>query len=81
MKTVRPVKVVWVDSLCAGGWVSDEAARLAQPSTITSVGFLLERDRKRVVIAQSVPDEVGEVGDVLAIPAAAVQSLQPLEMP
>ena len=78
MKTIRPVKVKWTDSIHGAGWNDHRAASTSRPTKITTVGYLLERDKDRVVVAQSVSDDTEELGNLLTIPRAAVRSIKRL---
>jgi hypothetical protein len=74
----QPVLVEWADSAAYSRWRSIEGYREAtHPSQCISVGFLLLKDEKRVVILQSEDgDEHGEVAEALAIPRACVKRIR-----
>ena len=49
-----PVEVKWVDPAANGGWKPlKETIEEAEPTPCRSVGFLIRRDKRRVVLAQS----------------------------
>ena len=75
------VEVEWLDSCVDSGWHASDAAFVrAAPSICTSVGILIERTPKQIVLAQSLTsNEEGEqLADVLTIPAAVVKRVRRL---
>jgi hypothetical protein len=79
----KPVEVTWVDTQAKGGWRTPEVERERSETMLaTSVGYLLHRDKGRIVLVQSHSPETehGEelVADSLTIPASAVQKVRPL---
>lgn len=80
MKRVHPVSVRWIDSTMNGHWHAASAvgAALDPTATIASVGYLLEKTRKHIVLAQSLSEGSQEVGNLLSIPRFAVVSIKRL---
>lgn len=79
MKRVHAVTVQWLDSNINGGWnAAASVASSAAPTAIASVGYLLEKTRKHVVLAQSLSERTQEVGNLLTIPRFAVVSIKRL---
>jgi hypothetical protein len=76
---MQPVLVEWRDCMAVAGWHSQTEARNAQLTTVRSVGFLLKADRHRLVLAQSLGDETGDVGEVVTIPRGAVSTIKGLK--
>lgn len=76
-KTGDIVLVRWLDSCTlARRWHDPAAHREYGPAECVSVGWLGRNDKEAVVLAASrAPDEVG---DVSAIPASCVQSIEVL---
>ena len=77
------VEVTWVDAASGGGWASpDQYVRdHGTLIEIRSVGLLLSRDRRRLVLVQSCDNQPGErrrVADSLTIPAAGVRRVRRL---
>lgn len=81
-KVVRRVEVTWRDSINQGGWDSAAAVRKhgITPTTCVTTGYLLEKDRERVVLAQSLSEQTNEVGNLVAIPRFAVMSIRRLRL-
>jgi hypothetical protein len=75
---MQPVLVEWRDSMAVAGWHNVTDAKAAQLTTVRSVGFLVKTDRASIVLAQSLGDETGDVGEVVTIPRGAVTSVKPL---
>jgi hypothetical protein len=77
------VEVDWIDSCAHSGWRSFVDARDdSLPSSCRSIGYMLRRDAKVLVLAQSIDatDEGDErFADVLAIPAAVVRRVRRLK--
>lgn len=79
MKKVHAVLVRWVDSTTAGGWnAAVTVASTAKPTSIVSVGYLLEKTNKRVVLGQSLCEGTQEVCNLLTIPRFAVTAIERL---
>ena len=73
MKKVRFVRVDWIDSVTNGGWsAANSVSTGAEPTHIVSGGFLLEKNKRRVVIAQSLSESTQEVCNLLTIPRGNV---------
>ena len=49
-----------------------------EPTSIASVGYLLEKNHKRVIIGQSMSVGTQEICNLLTIPRFAVQSIKRL---
>lgn len=69
----QPVIVRWIDSMGTPGWGAEPSAKME----CTSVGFLLERTKDRVAIAQNKSHYSN--GDLLEIPTAAIKSVKKLK--
>lgn len=80
--TRQAVEVTWLDSCVDSGWHASDAAFVrAAPSLCSSVGWLLERSKTQLVLAQSrtSSDEGEQYADVLTIPAAVVKRVRRLK--
>ena len=78
MKT-NVVQVAWVDSRQPSpAWqlIDDITGRVCRCVT---VGFLISRDEKQIVVAQSLGDEGGQAAGVMTIPAACVTSIKTIK--
>lgn len=51
---MQRVEVEWVDAACVGGWDTLDSARERDLETVTSIGYLVKKDKRRVVVAQGV---------------------------
>lgn len=71
------VKVSWVDSCSTHGWNNRRDVRV-EPSTIESVGWLVDRSKKsvRLALSRATDGYSTELGDFLVIPACAVVKLR-----
>lgn len=73
------VEVSWVDSAVSGGWRSLEEFRgAAQLAQCVTVGLLIKKTKKLVVVAQSAAKD-GDVADAIAIPISCVRSIRYLK--
>jgi len=78
---LTPVEVEWLDSCVDSGWHAHDAAFVrAAPTQCTSVGYLIERTKAQLVLAQSVTatDDGDQIADVLTIPASVVKRVRRL---
>lgn len=81
MKTTTPYEVTWLDSCVDSGWHAHDAAFVrAAPTLCKSVGYLIERTKTQLVLAQSwtTNEDGDQLADVLTIPAAVVKSVRRL---
>jgi hypothetical protein len=75
------VRVEWVDSVGAAGWVdTSEALRDAETDDLRhiSVGFLIDDGDRYVLLALSSKPDGTKVGDVMQIPRVAVLAIERL---
>lgn len=70
------VLVTWVDSVSTDSWQEDKEAKAIKPSSITSVGWIVQSDETRLVLAGTV--ERDHVCMVTVIPAPAILSVEML---
>lgn len=80
MKKVYPVRVTWTDSIGDGGWhdSAEVSRRPMKPTTCVTVGYLLEKKRKFLLLAMSLGGHCAEVHHLLSIPRTAVQKVEKL---
>lgn len=71
---MKIVTVTWVDSATCHGWIP--RAEPVSPLECQSVGYLVKRTKKKVVLAHSKND--GQWCGVIAIPRSAVTSVSRL---
>lgn len=69
----RPiVEVVWLDAASASGWNADPEIGVG---VIRSVGYLLYEGDDCIRMAQSIDQTHDDLGDIIVIPMACVQSV------
>lgn len=73
-----PVEVSWVDAISMHRWESPSGHARLDGAPVKSVGYLLQRDAKVLVLVQSQSTETGQVGDSVAIPAGCVRRVRQL---
>lgn len=74
----RLVSVEWWDAWMQGGWVdNEEAERMEEEPTCTSVGFVVGEDDKWLKLAQT--DGSNQKGNLIKIPKKWIKSTKPLE--
>lgn len=71
---VKIVTVTWDDICSNGGWVSPEHARADWK--VISVGMLLSRTKKEIVLVQSKVFGRDTVADTLTIPIGVVRKVK-----
>lgn len=71
------VRVEWEDSASRGSWRSadTEAARPRSTLRIVSVGYLLRKTKREIVLFQSHDDE-DKISDTVAIPMGCVHRIR-----
>lgn len=76
--TGKLLKVVWHDACSLNGWSDAQiAAGISVPKAVT-VGYCLNRDKRRVVMAATATSD-GDVGEVIAIPRGMIKSVKRLK--
>lgn len=79
MKKRKRVEIEWEDTMGAGGWFDPEDLQkfVVDPhSTCYTVGYLVHKDRKVLVIAQSI--NAANRGAPFSIPRRMVRRIRPL---
>ena len=78
-KKLKPVLVEWHDILDGGGEWQDDDGNLA-PVTVRTVGFLLSKGPKHIVVTRDYFDNDGKrtLGGRLAIPVGCIVKIQNL---
>lgn len=79
MTKLRLVMVTWRDACSIDGWRSP-ADEDFDTADVVSVGWLLERTKKKIVLASSMCSE-GGVNSVVVIPTPWVGSVRKLKEP
>lgn len=80
----RPVLVEWFDAKVHDGWHEIDEHTAEGPMLVSSVGYLLFRDKAKVVVALSVDDQNTHgrktgAADSIAIPASCVKRVRTLK--
>lgn len=71
--------VTWVDSATRRPpWSSDDEALSLRPTDVITVGWLMKRGRRRIVLAQSLSSST-QIGNVFTIPRGCVKSIQVID--
>ncbi len=71
------VEIEWEDSASKGGWANREVYRKLSPMRVRTVGFLLERSPRKVIVLQTLAED-GDGTDAVVIPAGCVKKLRRL---
>ena len=71
------VEVHWTDSYTMHGWRGDEQPD-GEPLECRSVGYLVKRSKKVVVVCQNVSEQ-GSTGDWMTIPASCIRRVRRLK--
>jgi len=73
---VKRVEVKWLDAITTSGWYDKEEAIKIDSVIGTSLGYLVHKDRDKVVIAQSAGND--SVGYIFTLPKCCVLSITEL---
>ena len=73
------VEVEWVDSAATGGWNPARKFIESGTSRCRSVGYMIERSNKQIVLVTNLSDDTGNAGEGMAIPTACVKRVRILE--
>ena len=71
---MKMVLIEWVDSTAVGDWTGDDDVELAKCRTM---GFLLQKNKDRVVVAQSTSD-IAHYDNRFGIPRGCIRSIKTL---
>lgn len=71
-------KVIWFDATSIDQWTSLQEARVATCHQVTTVGFLLDENPHRIIIAASIDEDGENAASVWAIPKAWIKKIEPL---
>ena len=67
----------WFDATGATEWTTEDEAKLSAPALVTTIGVILDRDARRIVVASTLGHGADRaVGDVTTIPATWVKSVR-----
>ncbi len=83
MKTVKrhkhtAVLVTWLDAASRSGWRSRSRISKCGPIRIKSLGWLLEKNKKYVIVSQNLSK--WQAGALLSIPRSCVESIEELKL-
>ena len=77
MITAPVVEVKWRDACSRGGWRDVSHTHHDRPLCVTSVGYLLHKDKRRVTLALSLAAN-DDVGDTLTVPRSWILRVRTL---
>lgn len=80
-KTRYPaVEVEWTDTYTDGGWayIKDHVKKVRAPLLIRSVGYLLERNARTIILTQQLDEAFGKASDTVTIPRGCVYRVRRL---
>lgn len=77
-KNLKPYIVEWDDPATVGRWRDIAQAREETASRCVSVGFLVEKTKKKIVLSLSYDEECRHVSDTIVIPRGVVRSCRRL---
>jgi len=69
------IEVHWVDIASFPGWSTLEEAITSTTMECISIGYVIHKDKKSVVMAQTIADN-GDVGEILCIPTSVIRELR-----
>ncbi len=73
MTNLKIVTVEWDDTCSNGGWMPKDQARMDWK--VLSTGLLLSRDKREIVLAQSMVHGRDTVADTITIPMGVVRKV------
>ena len=76
---MKLVQIDWIDSTSSGRWEPDEDGGKHRLPRIRTVGYLLHRDKERMVLTQSVDSELKSNCDRIVIPMGCIKKLRYLK--
>lgn len=78
-KSIPAVEVEWLDSASREGWTSATTGEvIIDPIKCYTVGYLIHKDRSKVVLIQSLSDS-NFVDQILVIPRGMIVSIETLK--
>lgn len=72
------VSVIWEDASHNNTWHTIEDAMNMKPYIVTTLGHLLKRDKKCVVVTQSISDR-NTISDTMRVPVGMIRSVKVLK--
>ncbi len=79
MKPGKLVEVRWLDTSTWSNWKTKEVAADSELITAVTVGYIILRTKKKLIVASTyVDEEDGKVSEVTAIPAGCIVSVKVL---
>lgn len=76
MKTPDLVLITWDDAYTEDGWQDREAYKPAEPQICHTVGYVMEKNRKSIVVAQTISEN--QTGARWRIPRGMVIKIEVL---
>ncbi len=78
MKKTKLAQVDWIDACSSGRWEEDKESEKRSLGRIRTVGYILHRDKQRIILAQS-KDSAESNSDRILIPTSCVKRLRYLK--
>lgn len=75
----KPVLVLWHDAYSIDTWTDIEALKKENSCLVHSVGFLIEQDKKKIILALNHDTANDNASCVMVIPKDMVQSIVSLD--
>ena len=77
---MEPISVVWIDSSTRSSWVYGEEIGNLDPCMCVTVGFLVKKTKKKIVLVQSLGEADG-ANATIAIPISTVVCQGKVKLP
>ena len=75
LNTLKKIEITWIDSTWIGGWSNGDRCKKYGVSNCRSVGYLVRKDKKEILIGQSYDDN-GNIGNITVVPISQVKGIK-----
>lgn len=65
---MKPVMVKWQDAVSSDAWEETEEAKELEPHAITTIGWLVDENKQRIIVGLNWDQDRGAVSQTIAIP-------------
>ena len=80
VKPLIKMEIEWIDSFSSKGWgPKSEHIKGFDHAKCRTVGYLIERTKKSISLAQSLSDITRNISDVMTIPTVAITKIKVLK--
>ena len=77
---IKIVEIEWIDSCSSRGWASKEHhIGDFSVSSCRSTGYVIEKTKDIITLAQSLGDDTKNIADTISIPLVAVKKIRTLK--